>query len=88
MDPNNAEVNQSIADLEPVQEEAGSADRKAPPEQIAPLEGPSVILISVDTLRPDRLESYGYHRDTSPHIDSFAADSLVFENSFAHGSVT
>lgn len=30
----------------------------------------SVLLISIDTLRADRLSSYGYGRRTSPHIDA------------------
>jgi len=43
----------------------------------------SVILISLDTLRPDHLGCYGYSRDTSPHIDRLAEDSVLFENCFA-----
>ena len=49
---------------------------------------PSVILISVDTLRADHLGSYGYSRPTSPNLDAFARDALVFENAIAHGSET
>lgn len=40
----------------------------------------SVILISVDTLRADHLSCYGYHRPTSPFIDSLAARGTLFEN--------
>ena len=39
-----------------------------------------IILISLDTLRADHLGCYGYHRNTSPSIDSFAEESIVFEN--------
>lgn len=49
---------------------------------------PNVILISVDTLRPDHLSCYGYHRNTSPHIDQFAKDALVFENCLSHAPTT
>ena len=39
-----------------------------------------IILISLDTLRADHLGIYGYHRNTSPFIDSFAKESIVFEH--------
>ena len=41
---------------------------------------PSVILISIDTLRADHLSSYGYTRIHTPHIDSFAAQGTLFTN--------
>ena len=34
---------------------------------------PDVVLILLDTVRADHLGCYGYHRDTSPTIDSLAA---------------
>jgi len=43
----------------------------------------NVILISLDTLRPDHLGCYGYPRDTSPNIDSLAKESALFQNTFA-----
>lgn len=43
----------------------------------------NVILISLDTLRPDHLGCYGYPRDTSPSIDSLAKESALFQNTFA-----
>lgn len=39
---------------------------------------PNVVLLSVDTLRADYLGVYGCPVDASPHIDRFAAESLVF----------
>ncbi len=42
---------------------------------------PNVIMISIDTLRADRLSAYGHHRPTSPNLDRWAASSAVlFEN--------
>ena len=43
----------------------------------------NVILISVDTLRADHLECYGYDRKTSPNIDELASDSVTFLNTYA-----
>lgn len=48
---------------------------------------PNVILISVDTLRPDHLGCYGYNRDTSPHVDRFAEECLLFEACFSHAPI-
>ncbi len=54
------------------------------PEILGPRVGeppPNVILISLDTLRADRLSGYGHHRKTSPNLDRWAAESAVlFEN--------
>lgn len=40
----------------------------------------SVILIGFDALRADHLSSYGYPRNTTPHIDKFAETAVVFSN--------
>ena len=41
-------------------------------------ERPPIFLISVDCLRPDHVGSYGYDRNTTPHIDAFAEDASIF----------
>ncbi|MEK7283241.1 MAG: sulfatase [Acidobacteriota bacterium] len=43
---------------------------------------PNVLLITVDTLRADRLGCYGYARATSPNIDRLAARGVLFERAF------
>jgi arylsulfatase A-like enzyme len=48
----------------------------------------SVLLIVVDTLRADHLGVYGYERPTSPTIDAWAGQGLVFENALAPSSWT
>ena len=40
---------------------------------------PLAILIAVDTLRADRLSSYGYARETTPALDRLAADGVRFD---------
>ena len=42
----------------------------------------NVIVISIDTLRADRLGCYGYPRPTSPHIDELAQDSILFSHCY------
>jgi len=53
---------------------------------------PNVVLISVDTLRPDRLGAYGARRDDglaqSPAIDALAAQSVLFEEARAQSPYT
>ena len=39
---------------------------------------PSVLLVTIDTLRADRLGSYGYQRATSPNIDRLLASGARF----------
>jgi choline-sulfatase len=41
---------------------------------------PSVIFISIDTLRADHLSAYGYGRLRTPNIDSFAEQGTLFTN--------
>jgi arylsulfatase A-like enzyme len=41
---------------------------------------PNVVLVVVDTLRPDRLGCYGCERDTSPELDRRADGFFLFEN--------
>ena len=40
---------------------------------------PLLILISIDTLRADRLGFYGQARPVSPHLDTLAEKSVVFD---------
>ena len=39
-----------------------------------------ILYIDIDTLRPDHLGCYGYHRNTSPNIDKLAQDSALMHN--------
>ena len=50
------------------------------PCNAAEAELPNVMLITMDTTRADHLGCYGYTRDTSPNIDRFAQDAVVFKN--------
>ncbi len=48
----------------------------------------SVVLITIDSLRPDRLGSYGHSRATSPNLDRFADSALVFDRAYTSGGWT
>lgn len=39
-----------------------------------------LLYIDIDSLRPDHLGCYGYHRPTSPHIDRLAQEGVRFTN--------
>ena len=70
-----------------------SRDQTAPPTQSAgeiakPRDLPNIILISVDTLRPDHLGCYGYSRATSPNIDRLAREGTLFETAVSSSSWT
>ena len=39
-----------------------------------------ILYLDCDTLRPDHLGCYGYHRNTSPNIDRLAAEGLRCDN--------
>jgi arylsulfatase A-like enzyme len=59
---------------------AGAAAPAAPPVD--------VVLITVCTLRADRLGAYGYREPVSPSIDALAADGVVFEQPVAPATWT
>ena len=48
----------------------------------------SVVLVTVDTLRADRLGAYGHRAARTPNFDALAAESLLFEHAWAHSSST
>jgi arylsulfatase A-like enzyme len=49
---------------------------------------PNVLLLTVDTFRPDRLSGQGNARHTSPHLDRLAQDGVVFEQAISSSSWT
>lgn len=47
-----------------------------------------VVLITIDTLRADRVGAYGYARAATPAIDSLAAAGARFDHAFAAAPIT
>ncbi len=47
-----------------------------------------VFIISIDTLRSDRLPVYGYTKGSTPAIDRFRGDGILFRSAFSHVPLT
>ena len=54
----------------------------------APPPAPNVVVITIDTLRPDHLGCYGYKQIHTPNIDALAADGYRFERAYTPVPVT
>ena len=54
----------------------------------APASSRPVILVSLDTTRPDHLSFFGYPKATSPHLDAFLRKCLVFPRAYGTSSWT
>ncbi len=48
----------------------------------APAQPPNLVVITVDTLRADHLECYGYKAIKTPRINALAADGILVENAY------
>jgi arylsulfatase A-like enzyme/Tfp pilus assembly protein PilF len=59
---------------------ASGCGRSGPP---GPFPGASVVLVSIDTLRSDRLPAYGYRGVSTPHLDRFRRDAILFESAWS-----
>lgn len=45
-----------------------------------------IIYLDIDSLRPDHMGCYGYHRDTTPNIDRIAEQGIRFNHCYAASS--
>ncbi len=54
----------------------------------APREPVSILLVTLDTTRPDHLSYHGYGRPTSPTLDALAARGAWFDEAWAQAPVT
>ncbi len=48
----------------------------------------NIILITMTNLRFDHMSANGYSRLTTPNLDTFGKESLIFDNAFSHSSWT
>jgi arylsulfatase len=63
---------------------AVGCDRSA----LAPEPPKNLIIITFDTLRAGHVGAYGYDRDTTPNLDAFASESVVFEKAYSQAAST
>ena len=49
---------------------------------------PNVILITLDTVRADRMDFLGTKRGLTPHLDALATQSVVFEHAYSQAPIT
>lgn len=49
---------------------------------------PNIVLLVIDTIRPDHLSVYGYAHDTSPFLAELARKGTTFENTYSASSWT
>lgn len=47
------------------------------------VDGPNIVLITIDTLRADHLSCYGFPLHTSPNIDKLAGEGVRFQNAYS-----
>jgi arylsulfatase A-like enzyme/Flp pilus assembly protein TadD len=58
------------------------------PRGAAAPDAPNLLLVVIDTLRPDHLGAYGYPRPTSPRLDAAAEAAVLFENAISQAPWT
>jgi arylsulfatase A-like enzyme len=63
---------------------AGCGSESEKPQTGARNAGINVLLLTIDTLRPDHLGLYGYPRATSPSIDGLASKGITFDLAFTY----
>lgn len=92
-DDTNAAINPAAHDTagDGVDQNCSGADAavySAPPEPRSELprdwpRRPNMVLILIDALRPDHLSANGYGRPTTPNLDRFARDAVVFDRAYS-----
>ncbi len=60
----------------------------APSRALPPAGRSPIVVISIDTLRSDRLPVYGYDKVQTPAIDALAKDGVLFEHAFSQIPLT
>lgn len=53
-----------------------------------PEDPPNILIFLIDTQRADYMSVYGHAKPTTPHLEAFAEESLVFNRAYAPASST
>jgi arylsulfatase A-like enzyme len=74
--------------LRPLRVSPGLQQADALPAEPGDLSGYSLLLVTLDTTRPDRLGCYGNGEIRTPILDALARDGVIFSNAFATAPTT
>ena len=64
------------------------ADPRGSTPATSPAGPPSIVLVSIDTLRADHVGAYGAKTGATPNLDALAADGVLFENALTPVPIT
>jgi len=78
----------ATAILQACGKEENTRTRPGLAEQLPDAAGLNFLIVSFDALRADAMGAYGYHRDTSPNLDQFARESVLFDNAYTASPTT
>ncbi len=74
--------------IAPLVVSSGSAASDRLPARPGALRGQNLLVVTLDTTRPDRLGCYGNHEIVTPHLDRLCARGVVFSGAAATASST
>jgi len=85
--------NSSLREVQEAVDQVGSKSAPASKE-VTPAGGkvgpgaPNILLVSLDTVRPDHTSVYGHTNDTTPRLAHYAKQGAVFANAYAQAPST
>ena len=82
------DVRRQPVPLVPLRVPAGFASQPSLPLAPGALRGQSLVLVTLDTIRPDRLGVYGNSEIETPNLDGLAARGVVFTRATATAPTT
>src|SRR5689334_16673730 len=62
--------------------------QETPVSEAAHFQPLNVLVVTIDTLRPDHLHCYGYANIETPNLDALAQRGVLFENAVAQAPLT